>query len=242
MIDRRLVLATAGAIALAASAAFHAPNQAQAQAPTPAPAAPPPDSPWQVTYIEVAPKSAGDAAKLLQAYRNASLKGAGNVQFEAYQRTSPKSHFAIVEQWSDGKAREANNTSAAGKEFRSKLAPMLITAYDERPHYALSVGSKVTTKGAVYAVTHVDIIPPKKDEGVANTKTLADKSRGTPGNLRFDALTQTNRPNHMTIVENWKDKASQEAHTTAAHTKTYRNALTPMSGSLYDERLYTLMK
>lgn len=235
MIGRRTMLAAASTIALAGSYGLSALAQ------TPA-APPPPDSPYQITYIEVASKSATAARKLLQAYRTASLKSAGSVQFEAYERIGYKNHFSIVEQWSDGKAREANNGSAAGKEFRAKLAPMLITAYDERPHYALSVGPKVTTKGAVYAVTHVDIIPPKKDEGVAATKTLADKSRGTPGNIRFDALTQTNRPNHMTVVESWKSKASQDAHTTAAHTKSYRMGLTPMSGSLYDERLYTLIK
>lgn len=238
MIAHRSMLAIAGATALAATFAFAALAQTQ---PPPA-AAPTPDSPFQVTYIEVASRSAGEARKLLQEYRRASVKSAGAVQFEAYQRIGYRNHFAIVEQWSSGKAREDNNGSAAGKAFRAKLAPLLITAYDERPHYALSVGPKATPAGAIHAVTHVDIIPPKKDEGVGATKTLAEKSRGTPGNIRFDALTQTNRPNHMTVVESWKDKGSQDAHTTAAHTKAYRNGLTPMSGSLYDERLYTLIK
>jgi quinol monooxygenase YgiN len=238
MITRRFVLAAASAVSLVATLAYSA--LAQAQAPVAPP--PPPDSPFQVTYIEVASKSAGETRKLLQAYRAASSKAAGGVQFEAFERIGYRNHFAIVEQWNDGKAREANNGSAAGKDFRAKIAPLLITAYDERPHYALSVGSKVTPRGALYAVTHVDIIPPKKDDGVAATKALAEKSRGTPGNFRFDALTQANRPNHMTIVESWRSKAAQDAHTAAAHTKTYRTGLTPMSGSLYDERLYTMLK
>jgi quinol monooxygenase YgiN len=237
MVRRRSVLASASAVAIAASLAL----SALAQTPPPA-AAPPPESPYAVTYIEVASKSADEARKLLQGYRDAALKATGVIQFEAYERIGYKNHFAIVEQWSNVNARENNAASAKGKEFRAKIAPMLITAFDERPHYALSIGPKATAKGAVYAVTHIDIIPPKKEEGVASVKALADKSRGTPGNIRFDALTQANRPNHMTVVESWKDKASQDAHTSAAHTKSFRTGLTPMSGSLYDERLYTLLK
>jgi quinol monooxygenase YgiN len=214
-------------------------GQAMAQAP---PAPPTPDTPYGVTYIEVSSKDADAARKLLRTYKDNAQKAAGVTQFEAYERIGYKNHFAIVEQWTTMKARVDNADSASGKDFRAKVMPMLITAYDERPHYALSTGPKAAKAGAVYAVTHVDIIPPKKDEGVGNVKALADKSRGTPGNIRFDALTQANRPNHMTIVESWANKASQDAHTAAAHMRSFRNGLLPMSGSLYDERLYTLIK
>ena len=97
-------------------------------------------------------------------------------------------------------------------------------------------------KRAIHAVTHVDIIPPKKDEGVESVRKLAEQSRGSPGNIRFDALVQANRPNHMTIVEAWRTRPAQDAHTSAPYTRAFRTALTPMSGSLYDERLYTSMK
>lgn len=226
---------------IAALGMFFTTNAMSQTSPAPA-VAPTPESPYAVTYIEVASQSAGEARKLIRAYRNSALKEAGIIQFEAFQRIGYKNHFAIVELWSNAKAREDNAGSAKGKEFRSGIAPLLITAYDERPHYSLSVGPKADTGGAIYAVTHVDIIPPRKDDGVGSVKTLAEKSRGTPGNIRFDALTQANRPNHMTIVESWKDKDSQDAHTSAAPTKSFRNGLLPMSGSLYDERLYRMLK
>lgn len=202
-----------------------------------------PETPLAVTYIEVSPKSAGAARKLLRLYRDSAARAAGVVQFDAFERIGYKNHFAIVETWGSAKAREANAGSASGKAFRSALDPMLITAYDERPHYVLTAGPAVkAAASAIFAVTHVDIIPPKKDEGVALTKKLGEDSRGTPGNLRFDVLTQGNRPNHMTVVESWKDRAAQSAHTASVRTTTYRKALTPMTGSLYDERLYTLVK
>jgi quinol monooxygenase YgiN len=40
------------------------------------------------------------------------------------------------------------------------------------------------------------------------------------------------------VVEIWKDQSAYDAHITAATTKKFRDQLTPMSGALYDERLY----
>jgi quinol monooxygenase YgiN len=40
------------------------------------------------------------------------------------------------------------------------------------------------------------------------------------------------------VVEIWKNQSAYDAHITAAHTKKFRDQLTPMSGALYDERLY----
>jgi quinol monooxygenase YgiN len=40
------------------------------------------------------------------------------------------------------------------------------------------------------------------------------------------------------LVEIWKSPAAYETHITAAHTRHFREQLTPMSGALYDERLY----
>jgi quinol monooxygenase YgiN len=58
------------------------------------------------------------------------------------------------------------------------------------------------------------------------------------GNLRFDVWQQGNRPNHLTLIEAWGKKSAREAHDWAEHTRKFRDALLPMSGSLYDQRLY----
>ena len=34
--------------------------------------------------------------------------------------------------------------------------------------------------------------------------------RQEPGNLRFEALTQTNRQNHFTVIELWRDRKAAE--------------------------------
>jgi quinol monooxygenase YgiN len=57
----------------------------------------------------------------------------------------------------------------------------------------------------------------------------------------FEIFQQTSRPNHFSVVEIWKNQDAYKAHITAAHTRQFREQLTPMSGALYDERLYRAM-
>ena len=53
----------------------------------------------------------------------------------------------------------SNAKSAETIAFRKTLQPMLYSPYDERPHAGLMVAGGQTAKGAMYVVTHVDIIP-----------------------------------------------------------------------------------
>jgi quinol monooxygenase YgiN len=238
MVDRRQVLAgAAGAAGMVAA-------EAVAQT-SPAPAAAPPEAPYAVTYIEVEPAQADASGRLLARYREA-LKDKGPLAFAVFEQIGRPNHFAIVEQWPNAKAREDHAASAASREFRAALAPLLIAPYDERPHFALSTGTRAATPAAVptavYVVTHADIVPPKREEGAAEVRKLADASRGMAGNVGFDALVQASRLNHLTLVEAWTDAAAQQAHSAAPATRSFRTAFGPMSGALYDERLYTLLK
>ena len=237
MVDRRQVLVgaagTAGMLA----------TEAVAQT-APAPAATPPESPYAVTYIEVEPAQADASRRLLARYQEA-LRDKGALEFAVFEQMGRPNHFAIVERWPSAKAREDNAASAPGQEFRSALMPLLIAPYDERPHFALgppSSGTTPATLAGVFVITHVDIVPPKRDEGVAEVRKLAEASRGAAGNVRFDALVQASRLNHLTLVEAWTDAPAREAHSAAIPTKSFRSTLGPMSGALYDERLYALLK
>jgi quinol monooxygenase YgiN len=86
----------------------------------------------------------------------------------------------------------------------------------------------------VFTVTHVDYIPPKKDEGIAALEQMVEPSRRDAGNLRYDVLQQLNRPNHLTLVEAWKDQKALQAHEAAVHTVQFGKTITPMSGALFD--------
>ena len=232
-----------------------------------------PDKPFFiVTYIEAAPAEAQKAAALIKKHSAATRQQPGNIQSEALQESGRKNHFVLLEVWQDQAAREAHAKSAGTVAFRQALQPMLYSPYDERPHAGLAAaGGGQGGRGAVYVVTHVDMIPveqfpPCKRQvsetgpcGVELVQKLVADSRKHTGNIRFDALTQANRPNHMTIIEVWRSAKDQEAHTINADTRNFRDSLAgvapgsgvssnplfvinPLAGSLYDEQLYSVIE
>ena len=196
------------------------------------------------TYVEVVPPSAVEGAALLRQHERASRQDPGNLRVEILQRIDRPNQFIVLAAWKDQKAFEAHRATTGTKDFLDKLRPLLASPNDERLHNALSVAAAptATATGAVYAVTHVDVIPPRKDDGVALLKQLAEDSRKDAGLVHFDVVQQVNRPNHFTVIEVWTDRKAFDAHGMAAHTKQFRERLAPMSGALYDERLYTALK
>jgi quinol monooxygenase YgiN len=198
---------------------------------------------YVVSYLDVMPPSTGEAAALLRQYREASRQDEGYVRLEVLQQRGRPDHFAIVELWKDQQAFEAHTMAAHTRQCREQLRPLRVSPYDERPHTGLVMGSTLPARaeGATYVVTHADAIPPAKDETIALLQQLAEASRQDDGGLRFEVLQQSSRPNHFTLVEIWKDRQAFEAHVMATHTRQFREKFQPLSGSLYDERLYTAL-
>jgi quinol monooxygenase YgiN len=220
----------AAAASMAAAVLMAAPAMAQAPAGTA----------YMVTYIEVAPSSQGAAADLLKAVAAASRKEAGNARYDILQRIDRENQFAILEAWTDLKAAEAHVGGAALKQFKDKIKPLEISWYDERPSNGIAAApaSAEPGKDAVYAITHVDVTPPNKDACIEMLKKLADDTRKEQGSVQFEAWQQNNRGNHFTVTEIWKNRVAVDGHVVTASTKDFREKLGPMSGALYDERLY----
>lgn len=194
---------------------------------------------YTVTYVEVVTPAAAQAAGLVRQYGEAARKETGAVRVESLQRIDRPNQFVVVAAWTDQKAFETHQAAASTKELGGKLQPLLAGPNDLRLHQGLSVDTAMAKPGrALYVATHVDVIPPRKDDAVVALKQLAEDSRKDAGHVRFDVVQQTNRPNHFTVVEVWTDRATFDAHAAAPHTKRFRDQLGPMSGSLYDERLY----
>jgi quinol monooxygenase YgiN len=193
---------------------------------------------YVVSYIEVAPSARAAAIPLLRSLRDDSRKEAGNSGFEVLARLR-QSQFAILEAWKDGKAQGAHTAGAAATQFRDKMKDYLTAPIDERPSTGYAVGpAKAGRARAVYALTHVDLIGVKKDEGLAALKQLRADSAQETRNLRYDIWQQANRPNHLTVIEVWPGKRALVAHEAADHTRKFRAVLLPMSGALFDQRLY----
>jgi quinol monooxygenase YgiN len=226
-----------GLVVMAIGAMGDARAQTPAPAPTPAPIV---GNVYIVTYVEVMPTSKAEAATLLRRYREAAQKEGGNLRCEVVQRIDQPHQFAILEIWKDQAAFEAHGKSTTTAEAREKVAAIRIAPTDERVHTALSVGpiDAPSARAGIYVATHVDVIPPRKDDGVAALKRLGEDSRRGEGNLRFEVVQQVNRQNHFTVVEIWKDVRAVETHSMAAPTREFRDKLAPMTGALYDERMY----
>jgi quinol monooxygenase YgiN len=195
---------------------------------------------YVVTYVEVMPPSTAEAAELLKQYREASHMDAGLVRLEGLQQRHRSDHFALVETWQDQKAFEAHGSAPHTSALHKRLQPLRCSPYDERLHQGLSLGAAPASRiaGAIHVLTHADAIPPAKDDAVVVLRRLAQASRHDDGGMHFEVWQQRSRLNHFTIVEIWRDQRALEAHAMADHTRQFREQFQPMSGSLYDERLY----
>ena len=219
------MLIAAAAVAVAPAASAQAPAEGTS---------------FVVTYIEVVPSAEREAVGLLKEVAAASRKEAGNQRYDILQRIDRENQFVILEAWTDPKAAEVHAGASVVTQFKDKLKPLQAGFYDERPSVGVAVAPSPTpvSEGAIYVVTHVDVAPPRKDDCIVLLKKLAEDTRKEPNAGRFEAWQQSNRTNHFTVTEMWKNRAAQEAHIAASSTREFREMLGPMSGALYDERLY----
>ena len=196
-----------------------------------------------VTYTEVAPRASSEARKLILTYAADMKKASGAVQVDALQRISDPGHFALIEQWQSLAAKQAFAATDPATKFRAALNPLQSAAYDERIHTALSVGPSTPASG-----DPVVILDPRRrrsDAGRARHGQGEGLRRAGPraaGNRRFDDLVQISRKNHFTVVESWDSLADKSAWISTKTARTFREELQPMSGALYDERAFKLLR
>jgi len=207
-----------------------------AQAPASPPPVPPDVSPlYVVTYVELKPAEKAAGAALLKSWRDVARKAEGNMRFELAQSTIRPGQFVVMAAWRNKAAFDAHGDAGA---FREKLAALRNSPADDRFHNSLSVGPMDLPHGALYVVIHVDVIPPRREDAVAALKVLGEANRGASGNIRYEIVQQTNRPNHFTVVEIWRSREAFDANSISAHQREFRDKLAQMTGALYDERLY----
>jgi quinol monooxygenase YgiN len=227
------------ALAGAAMVAGLTMSAASGQAPPPVP-----DGPrYVVTYLEVMPSAAADGASLARAMRDAMRAEAGNLRAEAVQRIGQTNQFVVLAAWKDQQALDAHAKAATTAQLLDKFKRIENAPYDERITFPLSVAPPTAAFGAgtVVVVSHVDVIPTQREMSTALLKQHAEEGRREAGNQRFEALTQTNRQNHFTVIEAWKDRDAAQQHGMNAATRTFRDKIAPAIGALYDERFYTAL-
>lgn len=195
---------------------------------------------YLATYVDVMPNAIASGAALLRRYRDASSKEDGNLRFDVLQEIGRPNRFAIVEAWRDKAALDAHAKTDSTLQFRDKLKAIQNAPYDERLSNALYLGQGANENcaGAIYVLTHVDVIPPGKDDTMTALKAMSIDTANDPGNISYEVLQQANRSNHFTVVEEWTNMKAIDAHAMAEHTRAFREKLMPVAGALYDERYY----
>ena len=199
---------------------------------------------YGATYVEVAPGAIPQALALLKALSTASRKEEGNLRAQVAQERDRPSRFVVIEAWKDQAAFEAHRKGKRYAEFNEKLVPIRNAPPDERVHNTLAAADQIPgpSRDAIWVVTHVDVPPPSKDACITELKTLVEASRKDAGNLVFEVVQQTNRPNHFTVLEVWKDGKAFDAHGSAEHTRRFRANLGPMLGAPYEDRVYAAIE
>lgn len=195
---------------------------------------------YAVTYVDVMPNATNSGTALLRHYRDASRKENGNLRTAALQEIGRPNRFAIVEIWKDKAASEAHDKAASSAGLVAKLQTIGSAPYDRRLANGLYVGSSSSVKdrNAIYVLTHVDVIPQNKDGCMSLLKAMSVDTPKDPGNAGYTVLQQANRSNHFAVSEVWANRKALDGHAEAAHTRAFREKLSPMAGALYDERFY----
>ncbi len=195
---------------------------------------------YAVSYVEVKPSARAATVAALKQYHDTSRQEDGYVRFELLEQVGRPGHFAIIEMWKDQKTFDAHGMAAPVKQVRDALQSIRLSDYDQRPYKTLTVAPAATVgnDNAIHVVAHVDTVGGGQADAPGLLTRLAEASRKEQGCLRFDVLQHTMRANHFTVIEIWENQKALDAHVAAPHTKQYREALQPMSGSPLDERLY----
>ena len=79
-------------------------------------------------------------------------------------------------------------------------------------------------------IVHVDVAvaPDRVEDFLAATELNATASRGEPGVVRFDVLTDRDDPGHVVLVEIYRDERAAADHKQTAHYATWRDTVAPM--------------
>jgi quinol monooxygenase YgiN len=199
------------------------------------------DAIYGVTALDVAPGAASQGLALLKQYRDGALKQAGNTGVILLQEADWPNRFVIYDAWTDQAAYDANERAAHSAELRAKLASMGGAPYDRRDYRVISVGPAQAAAGGdtVYMQLHLDVFPAGIEATLAAERAVAEAARKGDGNLRYDVVRSVKPPlSHTTVLAAWQNRKAFESYENSAYARQFRDAVGPLLGSPFDDRLY----
>ncbi len=188
-----------------------------------------------VLYVEAPPARAAAVAGALKAYAR-EARAAGAAAAEALSEDGRPSRMAVIEQWRDLSAAEAERRA---KALQGRLGAQLQAPIDDRlSDPIIPLDLKAAPAGAFHVLMHIDVVP--DGAAMARQALVAQKASvmAAPGALAFEAATQTGRPNHFAVHEAWKTRATYEAYAASPAGQALRGAFGPSRGAPFDDRFY----
>jgi quinol monooxygenase YgiN len=194
---------------------------------------------YATSYVEVAPAYTATASKVFAQLAEATRKETGLLGFEIAQRILPANHFVIFGAWKDRQAYDAHLAAAYTKQGTAALASQLVAPIDTllgKP--VVGQDLQAPPAGTIYGITHIAVLPERVDDFYAALLKYIEATRQANGNLRYLPAQDASRPNHFSIVEMWKDQASEDAYEAAGPSKEFRGFWAPITGPHFDRRWY----
>jgi quinol monooxygenase YgiN len=204
-----------------------------------------------LTYFEANSDAVGRCKSRLGQYLTAVRQYSSLADVMVLQEIDRPQRFIVLE--TADRTIDLAAAEVRGRQALTALNPLLIAPADRRTHRdfadvpappvapVASGSAHVAGKSApakIYVVAHLDLGPPDQARGQAALAKMVAAARNSPGNLRFDAWQQSNRPNHFNIVAAWSSQAALDDFANSAAAREYRVSVALLIGSPYDERLY----
>jgi quinol monooxygenase YgiN len=199
---------------------------------------------YLMIYVEVVPSASARAIAMMKEYRDASRKEPGANFIDIYQEAGQTHRFILSEIWQNRTMAKTHTDGAALGALFSKLKPIEIGPSDIRTHQAHMVTPPKTPRDAdVYIISHVDVAGQGNlAKLITMLNTLGEATQKDNGMVRYEILDEVPaHANHFRVFEEWSSMASWEAHNLAPHAQAYHDALLPLLGTPYDQRLYRLV-
>ena len=198
---------------------------------------------YLMTYIEVVPSAVAQALGALKDYRDAARKEVGAIRVDVFQEQGQAHRFVVEEIWQNRGIAQDHTKGAATTALLQKLKPIELGPPDIRTHQIHSATPpKAPNPNDTILISHVDVAGGNTNNLIAQLNTLGEVSRRESGVVRYEILDEVPaHANHFRIVEEWATAAAWEAHDRAPPSQAYREALMPMLGTPYDQRLYRVV-
>lgn len=194
---------------------------------------------YVVGFIETTPRAAKTAVGALGAYARASRREPGDPDVRVLQELGKPGRFMILEHWADAAAQAAHEKGQARKRLLTATAAGSLAPADFRSHRAFIGDPLPAARGpnAVYVMTHLDVAPPLFAPLQPPLHLYFDQTRAkVTGQQVLQHIDP--RRNHLTALELWPSRAAFDAQRAGVSARRFRDAVTPILGALYDERLY----